>query len=1152
MSIQLPPELGFVAKIAVGDEFPKGNEDKLAELGAVWNAAAQEINQLLGQLNPSTAATFESMAGAPAEQFGQFVTALSSTLPVMATSAAQLGVMADNIALEIEYAKYMIILNLAWMAAEIAYLTATLFGSAAIPAVVTAGRFAVQAILRELFIAVLSNIVMQVGMDVAVQVIQFLKGDRTHWDLSKTKGAAEMGAIGGALGGGLGQIMRHLAPKFADSFVGNVTHGALTGLTTTAVTNVFSPGQNLGLGTLSEAIGGALEGGGRRGGHSAGDGVSPEHISVPKIDIPSLPDMLKNANPGEGQQGTPTVPTSTTTPTTSTTPTTDTTDTTDTTPATSPTSPTPAIPTTSTTPTTPARSGQVPEETSGQVPDEQTGQVPEENSSGQRPGEEELDLPDAPPPFDPSELPDPSPSTLVTDLPSAPTGTLPPLRQEVQTRVNELSRIARSAGLPESEWRPRADSVRESAGSGDWAETGRRLQDFRTTVEQQVLDQRLADFRAHVETQVDNGFSRLRDLGVDEDAWRSQVDAVEQAQRTGNPVLVDSQLKEYTDFVERHLPVEVVSENGPRSFDPGVEQLRRELTTVSDPAAREALQKDLEWHQQVQQRMDRLAQSDPDSDIMRRRTIAQEESARSPEEASQARRTLQDFQNQRDMQRQLDDVRQGTSQTDLERRLDALRERALPDARGQELLQRLQDAATPQETEQALRDLVEHNQLTQQERQLNELREGVLPTSDPQREQLVQHVENARTPEEARQAQQELREFTDRQIEEQQQSFTERLNSQEDARAQAADEDLLRRLDSLNAGTPQDAREAELRQQLDTATSPQERAQVIHELGVHQQGVLQQRVDAATTPQERRQALDAQAKFNGWTPVERRLADLRTVLNPGGAPEADAHRADLVRQVENARTPQEARQAQQELKQHTDRQIEEQTRHLEERLRQQASGGGQGSAAAAANADLMRRFEELRGDGSHQDPREAELMRRMEAADSPQEARSAEQQLKDHLADREQQRQVGEQQRLEQVRTHGQEATQLRDQLTQQRRTGAPEEVVQQTQQRLEQAEQRLATVRTPDENTAALRRELQQEIERPASGSDRPGAGSGRGGGTDSGGTGSDSGSGSRLDRLVQEGISRQTEQGLAHTQEEQQFLRQEPDERASFTLDE
>ncbi|NUR01125.1 MAG: hypothetical protein HOY79_32710, partial [Streptomyces sp.] len=1141
MSIMIPPELQPFAKITVGQEFPTGNEDHLAELGAVWNTTAQELNQLLGELNPATAATFESLAGAPAEQFGQFVNQLSSTLPVMATSAEQLGQMAQEIALEIEYAKYMIILQLAWMAAEIAYLTATGFGAAAVPAVVTMGRFAVQTILRELFIAVITSIVMQVGMDAAVQVLQFLKGDRTHWDWNATKSAAEMGALGGLVGGGMGQLMRHLAPGFSKSLLGNAVEGALSGLGTAEASNlIFGAGQDLGLGAAAGALGGAIA-----HGHTLHGGKAPDHIDVPTFDK-SFAEALKHDLESEVEPGTLENPVSV------------------------PEGDFRRVPEEVPDAASGQMPGEMPDETSEQVPEEhETGQRPDEelldlpdvpkpfdasavpdpspnaspDAAGQRPAEEHLDLPDAPKPFDASALPDPSPRALVSDLPSAPTGRRAPLPQQVRSRVDGLSTTARTAGLPETQWRRQADSVREAARSGDWAEAARRLHDFRTAVEHGILDQRLTDFRTHVE----GGFSRLRELGVEERAWRSQVDAVERAQRTGDPVLLDSRLKEYTDFVERHLPVEMVSGNGARTFDSGAEQLRREIATVSDPTVREALQKDLEWHRQMQQRLDRLAQSDPESDIMRRRTIAVEESAQSPQEAAQAREGLREFQDQRYMQRRLDDVHQGAAETKLERRLEALRERALPDTRGQELLQRVLDANTPEEHERALRDLVAHNQLAPQERQLNTLREGLLPAEDPQREQLVQKVENARTPQESRQAQQELKEYTDRQIQEQQQAFTERLHTQQDARTQTADEALLRRIDGLNGGTPQDPREVELRQRLDAATSPQERSQVIHELGVRRQEVLQQRVDAATTPQERKQALDAQARFNNWTPVERRMAELRTVLNPGGAPQADAHRADLVRQVENARTPQEARQAQQELKQYTDRQIEEQTRQLEERLRQQG-GGGAGSAAAAAHADLMRRFEALRGDGSHQDPHEAELIRRMEAAGSPQEARTAERQLNDYLGEREQQRRVDEQQRLAQVRAHEQEVSRLRDQLTQERRSGAPEEAVRETQHQLDQAEQRLATTRTPDENTAALRHELQQQIDGPESGSDRPGAGSGRGGGTEPGTTGS----GSRLDRLVQEGVTRRAEQELARTQEQQQFLPQEPDEHAQFTLDE
>ena len=291
----IPPEFEPIAKITVGQDFPRGDEDQLVQLGGVWDRAAQDINQLVGELNPATAATFESLAGAPAEQFGQFVSRveLDASGDVGVGSAARGP--GENIALEIEYAKYMIILQLAWMAAEITYLTSTLFGSAAIPAVVAAGRFGIQTILRELFTAALMSVVMMVGMDSAAQLLQILKGDRTHWDAKSDLSAIEMGALGGAVGGLLSHGMRIVAPDFAKSLLGHVATGALTGLGATEMNNlVFNAGQSLGLGAAAGGLGGAIA-----HGHSLRGEGGAEHIDVPDMDIkPFTPETMTHALSG--------------------------------------------------------------------------------------------------------------------------------------------------------------------------------------------------------------------------------------------------------------------------------------------------------------------------------------------------------------------------------------------------------------------------------------------------------------------------------------------------------------------------------------------------------------------------------------------------------------------------------------------------------------------------------------------------------------------------------------------------------------------------------------------------------------------------------------------------------------------------------------
>ena len=141
------------------------------------------------------------------------------------------------------------------------------------------------------------------------------------------------------------------------------------------------------------------------------------------------------------------------------------------------------------------------------------------------------------------------------------------------------------------------------------------------------------------------------------------------------------------------------------------------------------------------------------------------------------------------------------------------------------------------------------------------------------------------------------------------------------------------------------------------AVTEAERTQVVHDLVAHVQGQLQHKVDSAATPAQRTQAIRDQARYNNWTPDEQRAAELRTSIPGAGAPEADAHRTELMRQVENARSPQEAHQAQQAVHAYD---------ATQEQIRQEQAA--ERERTATLDADLKRRFEALRGDGPQPDP----------------------------------------------------------------------------------------------------------------------------------------------------------------------------------------
>ncbi|MEU3519443.1 hypothetical protein ABZ770_29915 [Streptomyces sp. NPDC006654] len=301
MSVDMPPELAWVARLAVGQAWPKGNEDHLHALGQAWQDAAQELKGISGQIGATGNGVLESVGGQVADEFQSFVTQLESSLPEMAESANQLGKLGKHTAVQVEYSKYMILGQLILLAAQIAEWI--FFAPEVIPVAITAARVAVKMILRRLLISVATGVAMNVGLDVAVQTIQFLKGDRTEWSTDNTVSAVVSGAIGGAVGGlffGAGSV---LAPRFAHSLLGKGILGAATGIGTAGIMyGIYHSGEDEFGSSISAGALGALGGGGRRRFGGKGDTVKvdPVHVNVPgalTFDPATLPATVSAEKP---------------------------------------------------------------------------------------------------------------------------------------------------------------------------------------------------------------------------------------------------------------------------------------------------------------------------------------------------------------------------------------------------------------------------------------------------------------------------------------------------------------------------------------------------------------------------------------------------------------------------------------------------------------------------------------------------------------------------------------------------------------------------------------------------------------------------------------------------------------------------------------
>ncbi|MGM9444402.1 hypothetical protein ACTAF0_29765 [Streptomyces murinus] len=286
MSIELPPELDWVAKLAVGQDWPKGDEDKLRSLGAAWDDAARQLTAISREIDPATSGVLHSVGGQVADEFTAFTQQLKSNIPDMAEAAGQLGELGRNTGLQVEYAKYMIIAQLVWLAVEIAELA--FWAPEAIPVLVTGVRAIVKMLLKRLLISIATGVGFMVGMDAVIQGIQFLKGDRTKWDTAATLQALEGGAIGGAIGGIFSGAGSAFAPKFASSLIGKGLIGGASSIVTTEVMSEIFGGENDMGSALTSGIIGAMGGGG--GKRRFGGGEHTE-VHTPDIHLPSEPDL---------------------------------------------------------------------------------------------------------------------------------------------------------------------------------------------------------------------------------------------------------------------------------------------------------------------------------------------------------------------------------------------------------------------------------------------------------------------------------------------------------------------------------------------------------------------------------------------------------------------------------------------------------------------------------------------------------------------------------------------------------------------------------------------------------------------------------------------------------------------------------------------
>nr|WP_304532905.1 toxin glutamine deamidase domain-containing protein [Amycolatopsis sp. CA-126428] len=307
----MPDAVKWLLPIVVGESWPEGDETKLRALRDAWHTASSAVGPVAETGGQAASGIRDNWTGdgadAFAEQWTKFVEGDEAYFKQLADAAKALGDSCDQTALDVEYTKYMIIISLIVLAAQIAAMiaaAAVTFGgsTAGIAPAQIATRMTVQMLFRQLLeklaqqgfkqvakellekllkqglkkigMEVLKNEAINLGMDAGIQGLQMAKGDRKDWDWSKTSDAAISGAVGGVVGAASGSIGRGATEGLSHSAGGQIAdaamragaRGAVEGVAQTvgqaAVTGdlgSLTPEQLL-MGASSGAVGGAVGG----------------------------------------------------------------------------------------------------------------------------------------------------------------------------------------------------------------------------------------------------------------------------------------------------------------------------------------------------------------------------------------------------------------------------------------------------------------------------------------------------------------------------------------------------------------------------------------------------------------------------------------------------------------------------------------------------------------------------------------------------------------------------------------------------------------------------------------------------------------------------------------------------------------------------
>ncbi|MCX5044462.1 hypothetical protein OG921_14925 [Aldersonia sp. NBC_00410] len=296
MGIEIPGWLRSVASVAVGSDWPDGDETAMRRLADSWVGTASALNQLDGEAAEAMSKALVTIEGDTHDAMADFWRQIGGDGAVgqLIEVCEHLADTLDKGATDIEHAKLMIIAALTILAAELAAAAATLVislgtSAAAGAAAEAATQVTVRMIIRELVQKLLAQLTMQAakqlalaagrhaligaltqgGLDAGIQGWQAATGRRDDLDMASIGKSALSGAVDEVVSSGVSSGLGGLVPdgaapltRMAEHAGVGATAGAAGSVASTAATGDEVNWQTLTSGAVGGGVGGAREGAG--------------------------------------------------------------------------------------------------------------------------------------------------------------------------------------------------------------------------------------------------------------------------------------------------------------------------------------------------------------------------------------------------------------------------------------------------------------------------------------------------------------------------------------------------------------------------------------------------------------------------------------------------------------------------------------------------------------------------------------------------------------------------------------------------------------------------------------------------------------------------------------------------------------------------